>query len=137
MTPRDSALSILHIDTQFPSLPRGKPHNKFPNSRSIFWRFLSSTPATHWYKTHSYTVNTHGVTGLAISNTQCSLLYNSCLDSIPFSGGCWTQHQLHTSILYVPTQSILVELVAGDLKTLMADYSTIAARILILIFGGC
>ena len=35
----------------------------------FFWRLLSSMPATPRYKAHLYTVNTYGVTGLAISNT--------------------------------------------------------------------
>ena len=35
-----------------------------------FGRVLGSTSATRWYKVRRYAVNTHGATGLAISNTR-------------------------------------------------------------------
>ena len=45
-------------------------HNHCPEFNSVFWRLLGSTPATRRYKKRPYAVNTHGVTGLAISNAR-------------------------------------------------------------------
>ena len=60
--------------------------------------------------------------------------YSTTAGCIPIlrSGGCWARRQLHAGIRYVSTQSILMELQAGDLQNLMADYSTTAGRIPIL-----
>ena len=57
--------------------------------------------------------------------------------SILFLGGCWAQLQLHAVIKNISTRSISMELQAGDLKTLMADYSTTAGDIPILHPVGC
>ena len=57
--------------------------------------------------------------------------------SIRFSGGYWAQRQLHAGIRYVPTLSILMELLAGVLQNPMADSSTTVPGIPIPIAGGC
>ena len=46
------------------------------------------------------------------------------------------RRQLHTSIRYIPMQSILMEIQAGDLQNLMADSSTTVRGIPIRFAGG-
>ena len=64
------ATPLSPLYTRSSSSHRGQFHNHCTNSRSVTWRILSSTPATRRYKAHLYTVNTHGATGLVISNTR-------------------------------------------------------------------
>ena len=57
-------------------------HSRLPDSKSVSWRLLGSTPATRRYKESPQAVNTHGATGLAISNTQSQItLYPLLLQS--------------------------------------------------------
>ena len=65
--------------------------------------------------------------------------YSTTVRGIPnrFSVGYWARCQLHAGIEYVSTQSISMELQAGDLTDSMADYSITAGRISVLCFGDC
>ena len=65
--------------------------------------------------------------------------YSTTFIGIPirFSGGYWTRCQLHASIRYVLTRSILMELQAGDLQNSMADSSTTVRGISNRFAGGC
>ena len=64
--------------------------------------------------------------------------YFTTVTGIPirFAGGYWARCQLHASIRYVPTLSILMELQAADLQNSMADSSTTVPGIPILFAGG-
>jgi len=87
-----------------------------------------------------------GILGIKLVILYSTADYSTTTRRILFAGDCWAQRQLPNGIRYISVTSRLrkslssVEGVLGiklAIFYLMADYSTIAGRIVILFAGGC
>jgi len=56
-------------------------HNRCPDSNSLSWRLLGSTPATRRSKVRPYPITTHEVTGWRSHKLDGGLLHNRCTES--------------------------------------------------------